>query len=386
MQERSRWGAAIGVALALGIMNAIYFLLEPPQDDIGPLRLLFFGSSTAIAFLHAALRIRTGLVWPLIATEVVTGITYYLTLPPHPSPYPLTSFRLVYFSVEIAAGLLLGALALGLPAASTVSSAAARGAGYDIWRAGRVTTARQHAQTRRTSARYAGGCLGLLLGVAFLSWAIGDAFFGPHFTAPPQVQENSGRLYAAHSPGTGCDSGDAYWIEDPEQGYACQADGLLMMQKGFDYPDELFFSFVDEYRGSEIFVALSYRVEVNATIVSGDPGTCVGMHVHVQDFSGRQWFMACTDGTWNIGRCDLYCEQDVTLMQGTFTPGIQTFALSVEVTDTAMAFYFNGEQLAFLEDGAYRTTSQVVLALDGPNDPTNLPGVVFSDFRYMPLV
>ena len=148
MQERSRWGAAIGVALALGIMNAIYFLLVPPQDDLVPLLLLIFGSSTAIAFLHGALRIRTGLVWPLIITEVVTGITYYLTLPPHPSPYPLISFRLVYFSVEIAAGLLLGALALGLPAASTVSSAAARGDDYDIWRAGLETTTRQQAQTQ----------------------------------------------------------------------------------------------------------------------------------------------------------------------------------------------------------------------------------------------
>ena len=116
---------------------------------------------------------------------------------------------------------------------------------------------------------------------------------------------------------------------------------------------KLYFAFVDEYRGSEIFAAHSYRVEVNAAVVSGDPGTCVGMHVHVQDFSGRQWFMACTDGTWNVGRCDIYCEQDVTLMQGTFTPGIQTFALSVEVTDTAMSFYVDGEQLAFLKDSTY---------------------------------
>ncbi len=77
LQERGRWRTAVVVALVQGGMLAATFALVPAEEGFLPLLVFQFGSAAAIAFAHAALRIRTGLVWPLIIADVVGGIAYY---------------------------------------------------------------------------------------------------------------------------------------------------------------------------------------------------------------------------------------------------------------------------------------------------------------------
>ncbi len=316
-----------------------------------------------------------------------------MTLPPHPSPYPLTSARVGFFTAEIALGVLLGALALGR--GSRQATSAMRPEGERASRAlsaadgpmmPSTTPVRERGRVGGLATCYTASCTALLLGVVVLACAGIDVLSnGAVAPVPPRIQEASRNAYLATVPGLHCDHSGAYWVQDPREGYECQADGLLITQKYFDYQAESYFAFVSDDRSNDVFAAHRYRVEVRATIVSGGPGTCVGLHVHIQDFQGRQTFFACDDGTWDIGRCDLHCDHDMDLMSGTLPAPARSFLLSVEVTDGAMAFDVNGAIVAILQDGTYSSTNQLALGLYGPHNPATPPAALFSDFRYIPL-
>lgn len=224
-------------------------------------------------------------------------------------------------------------------------------------------------------------CLALALGAVVLVCSFDACDIGP-----PKYQKGSQHPYFAVRPGTGCDSGIGHWWDDdPEERYTCRADGLQITQLKFDYWGEAYFAFAGDDQSSVPFQSHDYWVGVDAQIVGGKPGTCVGLNVHVQDFQGRQSFFACNDGTWNIGRCDLHCDKGVELLSGNLAKVTEQFILDIHVTDTVMTFVVNGAQVAALHDNTYTSTDQLVLAIDGTADAHDLPSAVFSNFRYTPI-
>lgn len=391
-----RWTAAIVPAMLQGILIGVEFSLVPPEEGFIQLLLLIAASTAAGAFAYAALRICTGLLWPLIVVDVAGGITYYMTLPPHPSPYPLTSLRLAYFVASIAFGLLVGGVALvsaGRVQARERSIADGRPVEHggvapqvalQVALQSQVVALGDHQPSR--AKRWAVSCLGIFLGAALLACSF-VGYATVRTGAPPAYQAGSQHPYFAARPGTSCDGGTAHWSDDdPEERYTCRPDGLQITQLKFDYEGEAYFSFAGDDESSVPFKAHHYWVQVDTLIVGGGQGTCVDLHVHVQDFQGRQWFSACNDGTWDIGRCDLHCESDVDLLSGALRQKTNRFTLAVDVTDTAMTFFVNGAQVALLHDNTYTSTDQLVLALDGSENASSPPSAVFSNFRYTPLL
>jgi hypothetical protein len=369
------WMAALVPGLLQGAMLAAEFTQVTPEDGFVQILLLLAASTAATGFAWAALRIRTGLVWPLIIVDVVSGIIYYMTLSPDASPYPLTRSRFIYFSAEIIFGLVVGGIAL---------LSARRRESIDLMVA--PTTEDRQPTGYPARGRWAISCLALLAGSAVLVYSFGslvtDSGGGARL---PEYQQGSQHAYSAARPGTHCDAGSGHWWDDdPEERYTCRPDGLAITQLKFDYEGEAYFAFADEDQSSVPFQAHDYWVSVDAKIVGGKPGTCVDLHVHVQDFQGRQTFSACDDGSWSIGRCDLHCGTDVVLLSGNLAEETEQFALEVHVTDAVMTFIVNGRQVAVLEDNTYQSTDQLVLAVDGPEDASDLPSAVFSNFRYAP--
>lgn len=372
-----RWTAAIVPAVLQGLLIAASFTLVPSEDGFIPILLLLAVSTAASGFAYAALRIRTGLLWPLIVADVTSGILYYLTLPPNASPYPLTMGRLLYFSAITLVGLLVGGVAL-LTARRPESRTT------DI--------VEDRPRANRGRGRWALSCLALAVGATVLMCSLGASVTGiggglsVNQRNLPAFQQNSQHPYFAARPGSACDSGIGHWWnDDPEERYTCRDDGLQITQLKFDYQGEAYFAFAGDDQSSAPFWSHDYWVSVDARIVGGELGTCVGLHAHVQDFQGRQTFLACDDGTWSIGRCDLHCDNDVELLSGTLAKPTEHFVLDVYVTDTTMTFLVNGVSVATLHDTTYTSTDQLVLALDGPENATNLPSAVFSNFSYSPV-
>lgn len=373
-----RWTAAILPGLLQGALIAAEFALVAPEDGFVQILLLMAASTAASGFAYAALRIRTGLLWPLIITDVVAGIVYFLTLPPNASPYPLTMSRVVHYSVTIVFGLVVGGVALlsmRRQTPGTVAVTQDRVAGLPA--------------TYPSGRRWALSCLALAVGCTVLVCSFGAFMIGAAGAAAglgsSKYQQGSQHEYFAARPGAHCDTGSGHWWDDdPEDRYTCRPDGLQITQLKFDYEGEAYFAFAGDDQSSTPFQAHDYWVAVDARIVGGKPGTCVDLHVHVQDFQGRQWFSACDDGTWSIGRCDLHCETDVTLLSGKLAQETEQLALAVHVTDTVMTFVVNGAQVAVLHDHTYTSTDQLVVAIDGPHDASDPPSAVFSDFHYTP--
>ncbi len=388
---RYAWYGAITVATLQAALNAAEFALVPPEDGFAPLLLLISVSTGASAFASAALRIRTGLLWPLVMIDVLGSITYYITLPPHPSPYPLTEGRLIFFLAETAFGIVVGLTALLMRRPKTFPTNEPVPATV-IPDEVTVTNAPPAvpAQPGISSRQIVFTCLSVVLGVSIIGCsgaALVTGQFGP-FQALVRTQEGSQRPYYAVVPGAACDHHGAFWFEDPEESYTCLSNGLLVIQKYFDYAAEDYFAFVSDDDSRVPFAAHSYRVQVTATVVAEIPGTCAEIHTHIQDFQGRQWFSACNDGTWNIGRCDLHCDTEVTLLSGTLPAIIphNRFVLAVDVGNSVTTFRVNGVTIATLRDATYTSTNQIALAMYGPEKAKTFPAVLFSDFSYIPLV
>lgn len=369
-----RWPAAVLPGLVQALLIAVEFALVPPENGFVPILLLTAASTAASGFVYAALRLRTGLLWPLIVTDVVTGIAYILALPPNASPYPLTTVRLVRYSADIAFGLVFGSIAL--------LSMRRRESRAVVARHGMIEGTQA---TAATSRPWAISCLALFVGVTVLVGSFG-AYIVAGMGGPPKYQGGSQHSYFAARLGTDCDTGAGHWSDDdPEDRYTCRPDGLQITQLKFDYDGEAYFEFAGEDESSVPFHSHDYWVGVDARIVGGQPGTCVELAVHLQDFQGRQWFSACNDGSWTIGRCDLHCDNDTTLLSGELAKGSDQYALQVHVTDSVMTFVINGKQVTVLHDNTYTSTDQLVVDINGPSDLNNLPSAIFSDFSYTPI-
>lgn len=395
-RPRYEWFGALIVAVLQAMLVAAQFALVPTEKDFLTLLALIFFGTAASTFASAALRIRTGLLWPLILADVLGSITYYITLPPNPSPYPLTTHRLIYFLAEIAFGICVGLAALLVkrrPVFSASEASAVPMIAAEIAGASDVPTAPAFSTLAPrppvSVPRFVFTSICVLLGLSILGCTVlanTSNNLGP-FHALARTQDGSQRPYFTAVPGVACDHSGAFWVEDPEESYTCLPNGLLVVQKYFEYEAEDYFAFVGDDDSSVPFAAHSYHVQVIATVVSDLPGTCAEIHIHIQDFQGRQTFGACNDGTWDVGRCDLHCDTDVTLLSGTLpsTSPRNRFLLALDVTDSVTTFSVNGVATATLRDATYQSTNQLAIAMYGPENASTLPTVLFSDFSYTPL-
>lgn len=382
------WVAAMTPAVLQGGLLAAEFSLVPPERGFVQILLLLALSTVAAEFMAAALRIRTGLLWPLIVIDVVEGIVYYVTLRPNPSPYPLTATKVIISSVSAGIAVIVACHALlsaHSPRAQHAPGDVAATAAGAQGEAEHEVISLTGAQYRSDSRRRLAAMFALSAGIVVIVCSFGASVTGLA-GQPPKYQAGSQRAYFAARPGTGCDTGSGHWFDDdPEVRYTCRADGLEITQVKFDYASEAYFAFTDETQSSVPFKAHSYQVAADARIVGGELGTCVSIQAHVQDFEGRQWFEVCDDGTWDIGRCNQQCNEDTVLLTGTLPKPTERFSLVVTVTDRTMTCMVNGAQVGILHDATYTTTDQLVLAVEGPANTQNLPSAVFANFRYTPV-
>lgn len=198
--------------------------------------------------------------------------------------------------------------------------------------------------------------------------------------------------YAVQVPGEHCGKGKEFWLDDDStNAYVCQPDGLLMTQNDFQYQDGEYFTFVDDALSQdEAFSSINYfphhyRVQVQATIVSGGPSTCVSVAFHIQHFQGRQWFDICADGSWDYGRCDLQCNTDKQIASGALAQASKTYLISVDVTDHVLTLDVNSAQVTTIQDSTYMFTNQLELALSGDQYAGEPITARFSNFSYTPL-
>lgn len=196
--------------------------------------------------------------------------------------------------------------------------------------------------------------------------------------------------YYARVPGQHCDHGKGFWSDDDTNVFICQKDGLLMTQKNMKYQDETYFSFDPDAPGQTTFTGVyiphHYRVQVKATIVSGGPSTCVSLHVHVQDFQGRQGFAVCADGSWIYSRCDLQCNTDKLVAAGNLPYAKNSYLIAVDVTDNDLTLIVDNKEIASETDNTYSSTDEIVLALFGDQNAGKPISALFSDFLYTPYL
>lgn len=200
------------------------------------------------------------------------------------------------------------------------------------------------------------------------------------------ISQMAHKPYYAQVPGQRCDHGKAVWLnDDPKNTYTCQRDGLLMIQKNFQYVDGEYFSFMPDYSWAYgHYIPSHYRIQVNATIVSGEPATCVALAVHIQDFQGRQAFAVCADGGWSYSRCDLHCKTETQVSNGHLPRAKQTYLIAVDVTDTTLTLIVDNQTIASIPDKTYSSTDQLELAVYGDQNGSGPIAARFSDFLYTP--
>lgn len=193
--------------------------------------------------------------------------------------------------------------------------------------------------------------------------------------------------YYAHVPGQHCDHGQGFWYDDDDDDvYTCEKDGLLMTQRNMTYQDETYFTFDGSYQSTYtgLYIPHHYRVQVKATIVSGGPNTCISLHVHLQDFQGRQEFDVCADGSWNYSRCDLHCNTDTQVAGGQLPHAENSYLIAVDVTDSVLTLTIDNTKIASIEDNTYTSTDEIVLSLYGDQNAGEPITALFSDFLYTP--
>lgn len=204
------------------------------------------------------------------------------------------------------------------------------------------------------------------------------------------VKRLAQNAYYAYVPGEHCDHGYGFWEDDDEKNiFVCRDDGLLMTQKDMKYQDVTYFSFdpkdaSGKLRFTGTYVPHHYSVQVKAAIVSGGKNTCVSVHVHIQDYAGRQAFNVCASGDWASTSCDLHCNQDTTEACGKLEHAANTYVILVDVTDRWLTLKVNDKTVTTIQDPTYSSTDQIALGLYGDENAGEPITALFSDFRYIP--
>jgi len=198
--------------------------------------------------------------------------------------------------------------------------------------------------------------------------------------------------FTAQVPGEHCGDGKKFWLDDdPKNVYTCQKNGLLMTTKDLGYVDAEWFTFVpDTLSTTDAFSSVSYfphnyRVQVKATILSGEQSTCVSVGVHVQDFQGNQSFDICANGSWAYYRCYMPCNAYALFANGNLPYAHKTYLIRVDVTDNLLSLSVDNTKVTSVQDSTYTSTNQLELALYGSQNPTEPITALFSDFSYTPF-
>lgn len=197
--------------------------------------------------------------------------------------------------------------------------------------------------------------------------------------------------YSTLVPGEHCAHGKDFWLDDdPTNIYACQKDGLQMTEKNFQYEDDEYFTFVpdtvstnDSFSSGHYFPH-HYRIQVTATLLSGESSSCVSIEVHIQDFQGRQTFDICNNASWSYTRCDLSCDNDTQVASGNILHIGNTYLIDVDVTDSVLTLSIDNTKVTSIQDNTYTFTDQLALGLFGDPKAGGPITAIFSDFRYTP--
>lgn len=198
------------------------------------------------------------------------------------------------------------------------------------------------------------------------------------------IAQMAHKPYYAKVPGQDCDHGKATWLnDDTHNSFTCQQAGLLMTQKNFHYQDGEYFSFMPDYPWAYgHYIPAHYRVQVEATIVSGN--TCVALEVHIQSFQGRQSFDICYNGNWFYSRCDLHCTTDTQVANGHLPLTGQTYVIAVDVTTTTLTLIVDNQTITSIQDNTYSAKDQLELAVYGDQNARAPVTARFANFLYTP--
>jgi hypothetical protein len=198
--------------------------------------------------------------------------------------------------------------------------------------------------------------------------------------------------YTAAVPGEHCGSNNnQLWLDDDSKNaYACQKDGLLMTRKDMQYLDEEWFSFVpfslssiDPFSSSTYFPH-NYRVQVQATVLSGGPDTCVSVDVHAQSYQNNQSFDICANGSWAYDRLDSHSTTSTQIDTGNLSSAKKSYLIEVDVTDDILILRVDNSTVTLIRDSTYDSTDQIGLSLYGDENEQQPDSVLFSDFSYLP--
>ncbi len=188
--------------------------------------------------------------------------------------------------------------------------------------------------------------------------------------------------YSAAAPGPSCDHGSATWQTDTTvvpQNLACTSAGLQITYASSEVLGEIFF------RPPSLSFPASYRVETDATIVSGDYFAGVGIIVHNQaNSAGGQSFLVRGNTGWYSYSYDTNGQIAARLATGFLSGAPQrSFHLRVDVAGPQLIFWINGSRVGSAMDATYSSTDEIALAVSS-NGVTPIVAV-FSHFVYTPL-
>lgn len=197
-----------------------------------------------------------------------------------------------------------------------------------------------------------------------------------------QIPTSSGNVtsYTAAKPGPNCDTVGGQWQAlDSSLSGRCQSDGFLLTRVGSaDTVGEVFFQ---SPTSDPITFPRSYKVQIDATIESGDGHTAVGLSAHRQASGGSQFFLASEDGQWSALKVDSTGTHATTFATGFLAQPRKTLHLEVDVASAVITFSINGTQVTTVTDGEYPSTDALSFALSDPQSPIP-PSALFANFAY----
>jgi hypothetical protein len=186
--------------------------------------------------------------------------------------------------------------------------------------------------------------------------------------------------YTAAKPGPNCDTGGGQWQSlDSSLSGRCQSNGFLLTRIGAaDTIGEVFFQ---SPTSEPITFPSSYKVQIDATIESGDGHAAVGLSAHRQAGGGAQFFLAGEDGQWRAVKVDSTGTHATQMTTGFLLQPTKTYHLEVDVASAVITFSINGTQVTTVTDGDYPSTDALSFALIDPQSPIP-PSALFSNFSY----
>jgi hypothetical protein len=187
--------------------------------------------------------------------------------------------------------------------------------------------------------------------------------------------------YSAALPGPGCDKGGGTWepVHDSSLTLACQTGGTLVTKNSnFDTVGTIYFA------GKDLapFPA-SYRVQLTASIQSGDASTGVGLEVHGQAHSGGQVLDVQSSG-WVLDDYGTDGHLTQRLALGFFPQPVKTFVMVVDVEGGAMTLTINNVVVDTVLNATYDATETIGLIIED-GGATKPIVALFSQFSYTPL-